>query len=292
MVIILFFLGCTTSERQENEYLVEVDYLKSRLDGRNIRIIDMRKETDFLNGHIPGATHISRSDFDNPDFSYGGMMPNKDQLQKLLREKGVNTEDELIVYDDKAGCEAARLWFILRTFHFDNVKILNGGFDEWQRASLTTSTKEREYHNGNFTFKETLSRKWVASHEDIKPQVVVIDCRTHDEFTGKRHKTGAASAGRIPGSIRIDWSSCVNWEGDKRFKNIVELKKIYAEKSISKDTPVIVYCHSGVRSSHTFFVLKELLGFTDVKNYDGSWTEWSHFTHLPIEKDSVTIYFD
>jgi thiosulfate/3-mercaptopyruvate sulfurtransferase len=100
------------------------------------------------------------------------------------------------------------------------------------------------------------------------------------------------SAGRIPGSIHSDWANCVNWTTDKRFKSIKDIQHEFAKLDIDPKNPIVVYCHSGVRSSHYFFVLRELMGFTDIYNYDGSWTEWSYYKDLPIEKDSLTIYFD
>jgi thiosulfate/3-mercaptopyruvate sulfurtransferase len=133
--------------------------------------------------------------------------------------------------------------------------------------------------------------KYFVSKEDIQKalsdKTVILDTRTQDEFSGKTQKKGASKAGRIPGSIHIDWADAIHFDGDQRLKSKHELDSIYGSLHISKDTPIIVYCHSGVRSAHTTFVLTQLLGYTHVKNYDGSWTEWSYFDELPIEKDSL-----
>ena len=105
---------------------------------------------------------------------------------------------------------------------------------------------------------------------------------------GKQQKTGAAKAGRIPNSVCIDWSLAIHYNDDKKIKSIEELEQVYSVLGISKSDPIIVYCHSGVRSAHTTFILTQLLGYKNVKNYDGSWTEWSHFNDLPTEQDSIT----
>ena len=120
---------------------------------------------------------------------------------------------------------------------------------------------------------------------------VIFDTRTVNEYSGAQQKSGAKTAGRIPGSLLMDWANCVNYSGDKKFKSIKELEKIYAQVIPDKNQAVVAYCHSGVRSAHTTFVLTELLGYKNVKNYDGSWTEWSHFENYPKTKDSLTTIF-
>ena len=121
---------------------------------------------------------------------------------------------------------------------------------------------------------------------------LLIDTRSPDEYSGKRQKSGAATAGRIPNSHAINWTNCVNYNSDKKFKSVNQLRTIYQEIIPNKDTQIIAYCHTGVRSAHTIFVLKELLGYSHVKNYDGSWTEWSYFNDTPKAQDSITTIFN
>ena len=108
-------------------------------------------------------------------------------------------------------------------------------------------------------------------------------------FARINHSEGAKKAGRLPSSIDMDWANCINYNGDKRLKTIDELENIFKTLNIEKTDPIILYCHSGVRSAHTTFVMTQLLGFENVKNYDGSWTEWSHFDDLPFESDHISL---
>lgn len=133
-----------------------------------------------------------------------------------------------------------------------------------------------------------VNKEQMLSVIDNPDSTVILDTRSVNEYTGLRQKKGANSSGRIFGSKLIDWTGCVNYNGDKKFKGYEELKEIYTAVIPDIERPVITYCHSSVRSTHTTFVLTELLGYKNVKNYDGSWTKWSQFEKHPKEKDSIT----
>ena len=119
----------------------------------------------------------------------------------------------------------------------------------------------------------------------LKTEAILIDTRTTDEYSGEKLKKGAQKAGRIPSAFHIDWAEAIHFSGDKRFKSMQELENIYGHIIPSTEAPCILYCHTGMRSAHTTFVLTQLLGYSNVKNYDGSWTEWSHFNNLPLQKN-------
>ena len=121
---------------------------------------------------------------------------------------------------------------------------------------------------------------------------LILDVRTHHEYSGKRQKSGAMKAGRIPNAQLVDWSRTIDFHGTHKFRSYEELETLYGELGTSREDFIITYCHSGVRSAHTTFVLSELLGYTNVKNYDGSWSEWSYFDDLPFEKDSITVILE
>jgi thiosulfate/3-mercaptopyruvate sulfurtransferase len=123
----------------------------------------------------------------------------------------------------------------------------------------------------------------------LNTNVIVLDTRTIDEFSGKLRKKGATKAGTIPNSIHIDWAETINHNGKKRIKSIQDLENIYSKLHIKKDDPIIVYYHSGARSTHTTFVITQLLGYKNVKNYDCSWTKWSYFNDLPFESNSIKV---
>ncbi|MFT7234251.1 MAG: thiosulfate/3-mercaptopyruvate sulfurtransferase, partial [Cyclobacteriaceae bacterium] len=221
-----------------------------------------------------------------------GMMASPTQIENLFSRLGIGANDTLIVYDDNGLCNAARLWWILQNYNFTNVKLFHGGLDVWKENNGSVTSEIPKIKDTVFKLTETPSMKYHISKEEmlntLNAGVVILDTRSLDEFSGKRQKKGASKAGRIPKSIHIDWAETIDYNGSKKIKSIQELNAIYSHMNVSKEDPVIVYCHSGMRSAHTTFVLTQLLGYKNVKNYDGSWTEWSSFENLPFEKDSLT----
>jgi thiosulfate/3-mercaptopyruvate sulfurtransferase len=141
-----------------------------------------------------------------------------------------------------------------------------------------------EYYDVKYKFGDEVNSEIQASIQTVKSAIekrsgILVDTRSREEFSGELQKKGAARAGAIPSSVNLDWSASVNYEGNHRFRSVREMEKIYGDIGITESTEVITYCHSGVRSAHTLFVLKELLGYGKVQNYDGSWTEWSHISY-------------
>ena len=222
------------------------------------------------------------------------MMCSKNQLEELFSQKGISSSDTIIVYDNVASCDAARLWWVLENYGFNNLKILNGGLTAWNEAGGALTTEPTIAERTEFKLPDRAPMSLYVSKEQMLSLVngnnppLILDTLTTNEYTGVQQKSGAKTAGRIPGSLLMDWANCVNYSGDKKFKEIEELKEIYSRIIPEKDQAIVAYCHSGVRSAHTTFVLTQLLGYKNVKNYDGSWTEWSNFENYPKEKDSIT----
>ncbi|MFY0690178.1 MAG: sulfurtransferase [Cyclobacteriaceae bacterium] len=275
----------------EWNYLIEVDEMKQILDDQNVKIIDFRKREFYDQGHIEGALHIWRSHLEDTTYAYNGMMPTSNQLEQLFSDLGIGNDDTIVIYDDDGLCDAARLWWILDVFNFSKVKMLNGGLKEWKEQGGITSQESPIVERSSFKFSNDPSMKHHISMQEFASlkteNVVILDTRTVDEYSGKMQKNGAAKAGRIPNSIHQDWAYCIDFSKNKKFRSLNVLEAIYAQHNINKDDSIIVYCHSGVRSAHTTFVLTQLLGYQNVRNYDGSWTEWSHFSELKFEADSV-----
>ncbi|MBX2827769.1 MAG: sulfurtransferase [Flavobacteriaceae bacterium] len=279
------------------DHIIEAQELASSMGRPHIKIIDFRKEKGYNDGHIDGALNIWRKDIEETSYPYSGMMASKNKMELLFQRLGIKDRDTLVVYDDRGSCEAARFWWLLGNYGFDSVKILNGGLDAWKEAGGSISTQPTIQEASSFTFKNESWSQLFIDKDSLRylratqDRLIVLDTRTENEFSGKRQKRGAVRAGRIPGSVLIDWVEAADFDNNGKFKSLKELKEVYATLGSDKNQPIVVYCHSGVRSAHTTFVLTELLGYKNVRNYDGSWTEWSYMEHFPVETDSTTILF-
>jgi thiosulfate/3-mercaptopyruvate sulfurtransferase len=287
-----------SADYYSTEHLIEVETLQALLDRPTIKIIDFRKMEAYKKGHIRGALPMWRDQIEDTSYAYGGMMASKAQMEALLSGLGIRTNDTIVVYDDRGSCDAARLWWILANYDFNSVKIVNGGLDAWKEIDGAISTDITEIIPANFILSKQSSMKYLSTKEEMldwiaeKNRPLIIDTRTEDEFSGKRQKKGAQAGGRIPESIWIDWAACVDYNRTKKFKSYEALVEIYKDLEIDNEQGIIAYCHSGVRSAHTTFVLTQLLGYKNVRNYDGSWTEWSVLEGYPVKKDSVTTILE
>lgn len=314
IVIALIFFSCQEKSSQKSNsdesvsvhqnadysgsaHIIEAQELQLSQKYPNTKVVHFGREKEYNQGHIEGSVQIWRSDIEDASYPYKGMMCSKSQLEKLFGAKGIENSDTVIVYDNVASCDAARLWWVLKNYGFDNVKILNGGLSAWTEAGGILTKEQTIVEPTEFKLPEESPMSLYVNKEQMLAFVggdnppVIFDTRTQNEFTGVQQKSGAKSAGRIPGSLLMDWADCVNYSGDKKFKGVEALEKIYSAVIPDKEQAVVAYCHSGVRSAHTTFVLTELLGYKNVKNYDGSWTEWSNFENYPKKKDSITTIF-
>ena len=288
------FLSCSKDAKQNSKsYLIEFEEFLALSKQKNVKIIDFTKPNNYAKGHIKNAINLWRTDIEDSSYSYGGMMASKKQIEKLFSKIGVTNKDLLLVYDDKGLCDATRLWWVLQNYGFTNLKMLNGGMRTWVNNGMELTKKNPTLTTSTFTFSPTKVSKIKVAKEEVFAAMLnsttIVDTRTASEFSGKVQKKGAFKAGRIPNSILIDWANAIDYNGSRKLKSTEELEAIYNRLGKSKKDTIIIYCHSGVRSSHTTFVLTQLLGYKNVYNYDGSWTEWSYFNDYPFEKDSITI---
>lgn len=282
------------AEYAHPEALIETGELLAKWEHEHIRIIDFRERAAFEQEHIPNAQPMWRNDIEDKQHQVPGMIASKSEMEKLLSDLGLSASDTLILYDDQAGVNAARLWWVLRTYGFDKVRLLNGGLQSWKDAQGPLGSEWETTPANHFEFPPEEAPHLRIEKDDLALLMTgkdwtLIDARTAEEHSGKRMKKGAQNAGRIPGSVHIDWADAVDYHETKKFLPPEELRRAYRELPEDKDAPVVVYCHSGVRSAHTSFVLTQLLGYNRVYNYDGSWLEWSSLEGAPIDKDSTTL---
>lgn len=282
------------NEKLVSDKLMEAEMLLENRSRAEFVIIDFRLPEQYLTGHIPDAINIWRSDLENKSYPYSGMKPDREELEEILGAKGIRDNAHIVVYDEKGSVDAARFWWLLKYYNFNKVSILNGGLSAWQAAGGQTSKKIPQLSSTRFNLPDSSTKELLVNKEqlvswlDTEPlPVTILDVRSEEEFNGKQMKKGAYRAGRIPKSRHLEWNFAVDHGDNNRFRSISELKKVLLENGLQPTDTIVVYCHSGSRSAHTAFVLEELTQYKWVKNYDGSWTEWSYFNSLPIESDSL-----
>jgi thiosulfate/3-mercaptopyruvate sulfurtransferase len=270
--------------------LVDADWAVDHLDDPNVRFVEVDVDTSaYDEGHIPGAVAWSwtsqLSDGLRRDIISRG------ELETLLSDSGIGDGTTIVLYGDNNNWFAAWAYWQLRLFGVENVKILDGGRKLWLAQGRQTSTDVPSYgptgiRLSNADFSHRAFRDDVLKH--IESGGALVDVRSPAEYNGELlapaalPQEGAQRAGHVPGAANIPWATAVREDGT--FKDADELRELYAAKGITEDRDVIAYCRIGERSSHTWFVLHELLGFQRVRNYDGSWTEYGSLVGVPIEK--------
>ncbi len=275
------------------EALVETDWLEKHLQDKDIRIVESNEDVLLYDtGHIPGAVHIDwRADLQDPvirDY----IAPEK--FAELCEKNGITPETTCIFYGDKANWWSCYALWAFRLYGHEKVKILNGGRDKW-KADGKPMTKERpNYSRTKYPVPAKRFDREIRAFADealaqSKAGKPLIDVRSPGEFKGEiTHmpeypQEGVLRGGHIPGATSIPWKTAA--KDDNTFKSAAELRKIYLDNGpVKPGKETVVYCRIGERSSHTWFVLTYLLGVDQVRNYDGSWTEWGNRVGAPIEK--------
>ncbi len=254
--------------------------------------IQVSKVNTFRSEHIPNAQNIWRPDYGSDvTVPYGGLIPSKEKLQKLLQKLGYEEGKTLILYDAKANVDAFRFAWVLNLYGFDEFKIMNGGIEFWKISGLPTQGGEgKQLKETNFQLDTDFDDSIIASFNDVleaidDPNTLLVDTRESFEYKGlpylsegKIHpyKKGAFERGSIPTAINLNWAKLADLNGDHRIKSENDLRYDLDSLGIIPNKKIILYCQSGSRTSHTFYVLKHVLGYEQVKNYDGSWIEWSY----------------
>jgi thiosulfate/3-mercaptopyruvate sulfurtransferase len=271
--------------------LVSTEWLAARLNDPAIRIIESDEDVLLYDmGHIPGAQKIDwHSDLNDPvvrDYV------DPARFQELLRAKGIDESTTVVFYGDKNNWWAAYAYWVFRLFGFTNAKLLDGGRVKWEAEGRPMVEDVPRFPRTQYSAPQRNDREIRAFRDEVvqhqRARKRLVDVRSPDEFTGKKlhmpdyPQEGAMRGGHIPGAASVPWARAANADGT--FKGAAELRAIYeGEKGLKPSDDVIAYCRIGERSSHTWFVLTQLLGYEKVRNYDGSWTEWGNGVGLPIE---------
>lgn len=263
--------------------LLSIGHYQQLLENKSeVLLIDMRETNDYVLGHIPNAFQLWRTDIQSNNYPYEGMAKEAEDLADILASFGANDSSHIVIYDGVGGCDAARLWWLLKLYGHDAVSLLDGGWSAWNFFGHPAEQAETPRHlRGNLTLSKIEKPHLLTSYEDLSvvlndTNVVLLDTRSLEEHTGEIMKPGAFFPGHIPGSVHFDWGRSVDMNDDFPLRPNEEILAALAECGVTPNKRVITYCHSGVRSAHTTFVLSELLRFPQVSNYDGSWTEWSY----------------
>ncbi|MDT5242665.1 MAG: thiosulfate/3-mercaptopyruvate sulfurtransferase [Mycobacterium sp.] len=274
-----------------SDVLVSTDWAESNLEAPNTVFVEVDEDTSaYDGGHIAGAVRLDwKADLQDQvkrDFV------DAQQFSKLLSDKGISNDDTVILYGGNNNWFAAYAYWYFKLYGHENVKLLDGGRKKWELDGRPLSSDAVSRPATSYTAKAPDNTIRAFRDEVIAAisKKNLVDVRSPDEFSGKilapAHLPQEQSqrAGHIPSAINVPWSKAANEDGT--FKSDEDLAKLYAEAGLDGEKETIAYCRIGERSSHTWFVLQELLGHNNVKNYDGSWTEYGSLVGVPIELGS------
>lgn len=279
-----------------NDVLVEADWVHDRLDSfrsddPSFRLVEVDTTGSYEATHIPGATHLDwRADLTGEN---NRGTPQKGEFAELMGEHGITEDSTVVLYGDQSNWFAAYAYWLFKYFGHEDVSLLNGGRNYWLERGYPTTTDVPSFTDCDYGARGPFER--VRAHRnDVEAALMsdtkLLDVRSTAEFVGERRSPPDAEdapstmvGGHIPGSIHIPWSEVVGDDG--RFKSQSELRRLFEAEGILSDDDVIVYCHLGERSAVVWFVLSDLLGYDDVRNYDGSWAEWANLVDAPVETE-------
>jgi thiosulfate/3-mercaptopyruvate sulfurtransferase len=284
-----------SSEYANQNALVSTEWVAEHLDDPKVRLVESDEDVLLYDiGHIPGAVKLDwHTDLQNQvrrDFV------DKLEFEKLVSSVGISNDTTVVFYGDRNNWYATYAFWLFKYYGHEDCRIMNGGRARWEAEGRSYSRDVPSYPTGSYTAKEP-DNSIRAFRDDVMailPKVdagksALVDVRSPQEYTGEvihmigYPQEGAQRGGHIKGARNIPWAKAANEDGT--FKSAGELREIYGGENITPEKETIAYCRIGERSSHTWFVLKYLLGHKDVRNYDGSWTEWGSMVNVPIEKN-------
>jgi thiosulfate/3-mercaptopyruvate sulfurtransferase len=271
--------------------LVSTDWISEHAKDKGLRVVEVDVDPSvYEKGHIEGAVGWNwRKDLQD---QLNRDVATKEALSNLLGKSGITSDTTIVLYGDNNNWFAAYAYWALKYYGHDKVQLIDGGRVKWEKEGREYSTDAPDYPATDYKFHGSPKEDIRAYRDHVQSKLGkagLVDVRSPKEYSGELlapenlPQEGAQRGGHIPTAVSIPWGTAVNTE-DGSFKSTEELKEIYGGKGITSNKEVIAYCRIGERSAHTWFVLKELLGYPDVRNYDGSWTEWGSSIKAPIEK--------
>ena len=279
------------SSQTQTKALVSTEWIAEHAKDTGIRPVEVDVDTtSYEKGHIDGAVGWNWKR-ELQDQLARDLAP-KEALAELLGKSGITPDTTIVLYGDNNNWFAAYAYWALKYYGHDKVQLVDGGRVKWEKEGRPYTTDVPTYPETHYHFQGSPDEQIRAYRDQVLDKlgkVALVDVRSPKEYSGELlapenlPQEGAQRGGHIPTAASIPWATAVNAE-DGTFKSVDELKEIYGGKGIVPNKEVIAYCRIGERSAHTWFVLKELLGYPDVKNYDGSWTEWGSSIRVPIEK--------
>ncbi len=272
------------------DVLVDTQWVENHLSDDSIRIVEVDENPAlYAEAHIPGAIGFDWKQDLQDQVKRDFLGPA--EFGELFGSHGVSHDHTIVLYGDRNNWFAAYTYWYLLYYGYENVKLMNGPREKWISEGRPTSTDVPSYEPQQFNAQE--GNEAIRAHRDevqaaLGEKIRLVDVRSPQEYSGELiamagyEQEGAQRGGHIPGAASVPWAQAVQEDGT--FKTADDLTELYSQKGVVDGSPIIAYCRIGERSAHTWFVLHELLGHDDVKNYDGSWTEWGNMVNVPIEK--------